>query len=137
MESLRNPTHQHEQVGSENRLTSANHAEWPGPAGGVTSRDIVSAPSTRRSIVLLGVGSGILYALVYVLSRSFAPLHRADPSNLSALIVLYIVATLALFLLYVRVVEYAATGRMTGAHVRRLAIAFPIAFNIALCAARP
>jgi alpha-1,6-mannosyltransferase len=87
---------------------------------------------SQRSIIALGIGSGGLYAVLFSVQRL---LQSGAP--LPWLLALYVLATLAVFGAYVRIVAMAASARLTDDRVRRLAVVFPVLISIALAAGRP
>jgi hypothetical protein len=97
-------------------------------------------------VVLIGLGSGVLYAITYLLQRSIS-LHdvsgslRTDTDHAAIgllwLIGLYGATTIATFWLYGRLIALCARGGMRDTAARTLAFAFPLVFNIALAIGRP
>lgn len=92
---------------------------------------------SSRPVVLIGAASGSLYAAIYTLQRSIAPVHAPAGPALWLVVALYAIATLVQFLLYAKLISLASAGALGHPRARMLALAFPVLFNVALLAGRP
>jgi alpha-1,6-mannosyltransferase len=92
----------------------------------------------RRWLLLCGAGSGVLHVGVYVTQRAI----QRGPDLLGGLaftgiLAAYALVTCGLFTLYALVVVACQRGRIATKRERRLAILFPVLFNVALLSALP
>jgi alpha-1,6-mannosyltransferase len=93
-------------------------------------------PETQ--LILVGAGSGLLYAATYAAQRGLRGNSTPLATRLPRLdILLYLVATVGLFLLYGLLLMICRRGGLGTPRARVLAFAFPVAFNIAFLAAAP
>jgi alpha-1,6-mannosyltransferase len=82
-------------------------------------------------VLLIGIGSGLLYSAVHVVQRALQQGTEPDAiTRVSLLTALYLMATLVLFGLYAFLLLTIARRGLPTRTTRVLAIAFPIGFNI-------
>src|SRR5687767_9666217 len=96
-----------------------------------------ASASPSRPVALVGVSTGLLYVLVYAMEHMIAPSQQTSRSDLPLFVVVYVAATLAVFLLYLTIVRMAASGCLRDPRARLLALGIPVVFNIALAVSPP
>jgi alpha-1,6-mannosyltransferase len=90
-----------------------------------------------RSVLLIGVASGLLYlAVVAIQTRIHAPASPDGASGSSAYAV-FVIATLSLFALYGGLLFICARGHLVSKRAGVIAFAFPVVFNVLLILAPP
>ena len=86
--------------------------------------------STQR-VVAAAAASGALYGATSIAQRTIAIGHAADPRELAIAALVYMLATLALFAIYVAIVRMAISDSVRG-RASAVALAVPLVFNAAL-----
>ena len=102
------------------------------------------------SVLLIGLSSGVLYLVVYLAQRalfrngllfSFAgTTARGDTASRTWLLIqcaAYYGATIALFVLYARLLTLCRRGQLRDRRAQALALVFPVLFNLGLLLGRP